>query len=426
MNSADSQRVAAALENLGYLPSPRAEEADVIVLNTCVVRRSAEERAIGRLSSLKKLKQNKPDLIINLMGCLVGIRGYEDLQKRFPYVDVFSQPSDPYPLIEKITGFPSEQQKDQRQSMRRILDSECAYTLPKSQQGAQVSAFLPIVFGCSHACSYCIIPLRRGREISRPPDEILADAQSLVATGVKEITLLGQIVDRYGQDQSGYPALSGLLRTLHGIQGLERLRFLTSHPNWMTDELLDAVAELPKVMPHFELPIQAGDNSVLQNMHRGYTVEQYLTVVEKIRQRFPACSIAIDLIVGFPGETDQQFENTLAVLEKIHPDMTHVARYSPRPGTLAQRTMPDDISQEKKMRRFRLIEARQQRISSEINQAYLGKRVPVLFEQKSKNRWYGRTPTNKLVFTESDQVLLGQIRDVTITWTGPWSLIADL
>ncbi len=426
MNSADSQRVAAALEKLGYLPVPRAEEADVIVLNTCMVRRSAEERAIGRLSSLKKLKQNKPDLIINLMGCLVGIRDHEDLQKRFPYVDVFSQPSDPYPLIEKITGFPSEQQKDQRQSMRRILDSECAYTLPKSQQGAQVSAFLPIVFGCSHACSYCIIPLRRGREISRPSDEILADAQSLVAMGVKEITLLGQIVDRYGQDQSGYPALSGLLRTLHGIQDLERLRFLTSHPNWMTDELLDAVAELPKVMPHFELPIQAGDNSVLQNMHRGYTAEQYLTVVEKIRQRFPACSIAIDLIVGFPGETDQQFENTLAVLEKIHPDMTHVARYSPRPGTLAQRTMPDDVSQEEKWRRFRLIEARQQRISSEINQAYLGKRVPVLFEQKSKNRWYGRTPTNKLVFTESDQVLLGQICDVTITWTGPWSLIADL
>jgi len=244
--------------------------------------------------------------------------------------------------------------------------------------------------------------------------------------GVKEITLLGQIVDRYGQDQPGYPALSGLLRNLHGIQGLERLRFLTSHPNWMTDELLDAVVKLPKVMPHFELPIQAGDNAVLQNMRRGYTVEQYLTVVEKIRQRFPACSIAIDLIVGFPGETDQQFENTLAVLEKIRPDMTHVARYSPRPGTLAQRTMPDDIPQQEKWRRFRLIEAAQQQISSEINQAYLGKKVPVLFEQKSKNRWYGRTPSNKLVFAESDQNLLGQMRDVTITWTGPWSLIADL
>jgi tRNA-2-methylthio-N6-dimethylallyladenosine synthase len=424
MNSADALRVASALEQLGCQPCPKAEEADVIVLNTCVVRQSAENKAIDRLSSLKALKQKRPDVIINLMGCLVGIHGHDELARKFPYVDVFSQPSDPYPLIQLLTGKwvqPAESHYNDS-----ILDDEYSYTLPDSFQGRQVSAFLPIVFGCSHACSYCIIPLRRGKEISRPPHEILNDARALVQKGVKEITLLGQIVDRYGQDQPDYPNLAGLLRELHTIEGLERIRFLTSHPNWMEDELLDAVAGLPKVMPHFELPIQAGDDEVLANMRRGYTADQYLRVVDKIHARFPVVSVATDLIVGFPGESETQFDRSVQLLEAVRPDMTHVARYSPRPGTLSARTMPDNIPDEEKWRRFRVIENLQEKISTEINQAYKNNQVPVLFEKKSRSRWYGRTPTNKLVFVEASENLEGQIRAVNVNWTGPWSMIGTV
>lgn len=426
MNSADSLRVSSALEQLGYHSSPKIEDADVIVLNTCVVRQSAEDKAVGRLTSLKGLKRKKPKLIINLMGCLVGVRGYDILKERFPYVDVFSQPSDPYPLIEKLTGSTSKDEENRRQYIEHILDDEYSYTLPESIQGQQVSAFLPIIFGCSHACSYCIIPLKRGKEISRPPEEILSDARSMVANGAREITLLGQIVDRYGQDQPGYPSLSKLLRDIHEIEGLQRIRFLTSHPNYMTEELLDTVAESPKVMPHFELPIQAGSDEVLKNMRRGYSAAQYLKWVDAIHQRFDEVSIAIDIIVGFPGETRQQFKESVNILETVRPDMTHVARYSPRPGTLSTRKMRDNISDEEKWRRFRVIESLQKSISEEINKAYLGRSVPVLFEEKKKDRWRGRTPTNKLVFVESQEDLLGQIRNANITWTGPWSMIATV
>ncbi|MCD6576911.1 MAG: tRNA (N6-isopentenyl adenosine(37)-C2)-methylthiotransferase MiaB [Anaerolineaceae bacterium] len=421
MNVADSYRVAAALEDLNYTPTNLPNQADVIVLNTCVVRKSAEQKAIGRLTSLKPLKIKNPDLVINLMGCMVGVHDSSELHKRYPYVDVFSQPSDPRPLIDYLQGkvFAAEKY----QEISNILDTEFAYKLPATKEKVEVTAFLPIVFGCSHACSYCIIPLRRGREISRPPDEIISDANALVASGVKEITLLGQIVDRYGQDQSGYPTLSALLRKVHQIEGLQRIRFLTSHPNWMTDDILDAVADLPKVMPHFELPNQAGDDSVLRNMRRGYTIDQYINTIKKIRNRLGTVSIATDIIVGFPGESEAQFNRSVDVLKTVRPDMTHVARYSPRPGTYSAKKMIDDVPPEEKMRRFRIIEKLQEEISTEINHEYLGRKVPVFFEGKSKGRWRGRTPTNKLVFIEDKKNLLGKIIDVEITWTGPWSMI---
>ena len=211
-------------------------------------------------------------------------------------------------------------------------------------RGRQVSAFIPIVYGCSYACTFCIIPYKRGVERSRPPEEILAEARSLVAQGVREITLLGQIVDRYGKDQPEFPTLAGLLRRLHEIEGLERLRFLTSHPNYMTDELLDLVGDLPKVMPHIEVPVQAGDDEVLANMHRGYTVEQYRRLVEKLRRRIPGVSIATDIIVGFPGETEEQFQHTYDLLAELKLDVAHLARYSSRPGTVATRRMEDNVA----------------------------------------------------------------------------------
>lgn len=423
MNVADSQRVASALEALGYSAVPRAEEADVIVLNTCVVRQSAEDKAVGRLSSLQAVKRKNPNVVINLMGCLVGIGGYTQLKERFPHVDVFSPPSDPHPLVDYLTGKTRSREEDLYEQAGAILDEEYAFAIPESEIGKSVCAFLPVIMGCSHACTYCVIPLRRGKEFSRSPAEVLADAQRLVAQGIKEITLLGQIVDRYGLDLDQKTTLAALLRELHAIDGLQRIRFLTSHPNWMHEDLLDAVAELPKVMPHFELPIQAGDDDVLRRMRRGYTTDQFLRIVEKIRARFKTVSIATDLIVGFPGESDAQFNNSVQAIKTIRPDMTHVARYSPRPGTYSAVHMADDVPPDEKMRRFRVIENLQKKISDEINQSYLNKMVEVLFEEKVKQRWRGRTPTNKLVHVESDENLLGEVRSVKIQWTGPWSMI---
>jgi tRNA-2-methylthio-N6-dimethylallyladenosine synthase len=441
MNVADSRHVGSALERLGYAFTGKAEEADVIVLNTCVVRQSAEDKAYGHLSSLKPLKAKKPELVINLMGCLVGIRDNENLRKRFPYVDVFSPPSDPGPLVSFLTQGEARNLEESETGERfAMMDSGIATALPElaaragdaslllpgHERGRLVSAHVPVVLGCSHACTFCIIPSRRGAEASRPAADILSEVRSLVMQGVKEITLLGQIVDRYGKDQPGGPNLTGLLRILHQVEGLERIRFLTSHPNYFGEDIMDAVAELPKVMPHIEIPVQAGDDEVLKNMRRGYTQAEYRNIVQKIREHIPGCSIATDIIIGFPGESERQFMQTHQLLEDLRLDVAHLARYSTRPGTVAERRFPDDVPEEEKMRRFRTLEELQEKIVGEINSEYLGKKVDVLFEDKVKNRWRGRTPTNKLVFVEAEQELRGKVIPVTVTWTGPWSMQAKL
>lgn len=421
MNVADSQRVASSLEHLGYEMTEHADEANVIVLNTCVVRQSAEDKAYGRLQSLRPIKQARPDLVINLMGCLVGVKGYERLQKRFPYVDVFSPPSDPGPLIAYLTQ-DDTRNLEQAETARRFAAMDGDLILPVQARGQLVASHVPIVLGCSHACTFCIIPYRRGTERSRSVGDITAEVRSLVSQGVKEITLLGQIVDRYGKDIPDGPDLSALLRIVSQIDGLERIRFLTSHPNWMSDELLDTVAALPKVMPHIEVPVQAGNDQVLEFMHRGYTVADYRRLIARIRQRIPGVAIATDIIVGFPGETEAQFQDTYNLLEDLRLDVAHLARYSSRPGTVATRRMQDDVSDAEKWRRFRLLEDQQERITGEINARYQGDTVEVLFEEQVRGRWKGRTPTNKLVFVETDQDLRGQVREVLITWTGPWSM----
>lgn len=425
MNVADSQRVASALERLGYQGTPQAEEADVIVLNTCVVRQSAEDKAYGRLSSLRPLKEQRPDLVINLMGCLVGVRNHDHLKKRFPYVDVFSPPSDPSPLVSFLTQH-EVQEMEESETNQRFAMMDGDLVLPAAERNQLVSGFIPIVYGCSHACTFCIIPYKRGVERSRPPEEIMQEAHAMVAQGVKEITLLGQIVDRYGLDEPDYPALSGLLTRLHAVEGLERIRFLTSHPNWMNSELLDAVASLPKVCPHIEVPVQAGNDEVLANMRRGYTNEQYRILVKRIRERIPGVSIATDIIVGFPGETEAQFQDTYDLLADLKLDVAHLARYSSRPGTVATRRMIDNVTDEEKMRRFRLLEELQEQVVGEINARYLHQTVDVLFEDKVKQRWRGRTPTNKLVFVETDEDLRGKIMPVKISWTGPWSMLGQI
>lgn len=429
MNVADSLRVASTLERMGYSASPKAEDADLIVLNTCVVRQSAEDKAYGRLNSLKPLKARNPNLVINLMGCLVGVRGHDRLKQRFPYVDVFSPPSDPGPLVAYLSQEETRQMAiDETQLRYAVMDEDLM--LPTDIRGSLVATHVPVVLGCSHACTFCIIPYKRGVERSRSVGDITAEVRALVSQGVREVTLLGQIVDRYGLDIEDGPTLAGLLRVLHDVDGLERIRFLTSHPNWMTDELLDTVADLPKVMPHIEVPVQAGDDQVLADMKRGYTADNYRALVEMIRQRldgrsantYPQVSIATDIIVGFPGENDAQFQRTYDLLAELRMDVAHLARYSTRPGTVADRRMVDDVSEDEKWRRYRALETLQEGIAAEINALYLGQQVEVLFEDRVRGRWRGRTPTNKLVFVESDQDLRGRLLDVTITWTGPWSM----
>ncbi len=424
MNVADSQRVAADLEQLGYTRSLQPAEADVIVLNTCVVRQSAEDKATGRLSSLRPLKIRNEKLVINLMGCLVSPRNQDELRRRFPYVDVFSPPSDPGPLIAFLTQGTEHQSQVEAVRMRNaVMDGEL--TLPRSDEGL-VSAFLPVVLGCSHGCTYCVIPSRRGAERSRPVDEILAEARTLISQGVKEITLLGQIVDRYGHDLTPRVDLSDLLEHLSEIDGLLRIRYLTSHPSFLSDRILETTSRLAKVCPHIEVPVQAGDDEVLANMRRGYSVTDYRSLITRIREFLPQGSIGTDIIVGFPGETDAQFQGTVDLLEELRLDVAHLARYSPRPGTPAYRNMSDDVPAREKLRRFRILEELQERVVGEINARLLGGQQEILFEDRVKNRWRGRTRTNKLVFVESDENLKGQLRSVQITWTGPWSMQATI
>ena len=311
---------------------------------------------------------------------------------------------------------------------------------------APVSAHVPIVYGCSHACTFCIIPFRRGIERSRPIDEIVREIQGLVDQGVREVTLLGQIVDRYGYDwrtneagqanlgnsaavaafdgldDGSVPDLADLLRAVHAIEGLWRIRFLTGHPNYMTDRILETVRDLPKVCEHIEVPIQAGSNVVLERMRRGYTNEQYRDLVGRIRTIVPDAAIHTDIIVGFCGETDAQFEETVAVLSDLKLDKAHLARYSPRPGTVSARRMADDVPEAEKVRRHKALEATQEEVSAEINAQWLGETLEVLVESEHKGKWRGRTRQNKLVFIESELPLRGRLVEAQITWTGPWSM----
>ena len=428
MNSADSQHLASELERMGHTATANPDDADILVVNTCVVRQSAEDKAFGRLDSLRLLKREQPDKVIGVMGCMVGVRDSLALRKRLPYVDVFLPPSEPAPMVDFLRSRLGEAdalelEASLREQRERVQDGDLI--LPVHEQGTLISAHVPVVYGCSHACTFCIIPFRRGVERSRSVGEIVAHVRSLARQGVKEVTLLGQIVDRYGKDIADGPDLADLLRVVHGTAeeyGVERIRFLTSHPNWMTDKLLDAVAELPRVMPQIEVPVQAGDDEVLANMKRGYTAEQYRRLIERIRARVPDVAIHTDIIVGFPGETEAQFERTYDLLADVRLDKAHLARYSPRPNTVSERRMADDVQEEEKDRRFHRLDDLQAQILGEINQRWLGQTVQVLVEEQHKGKWRGRTPQNKLVFFEDSAEWKGRLADVEITWTGPWSM----
>ena len=417
MNTADSERLASALEQMGLESAENPGDADVVVLNSCVVRQSAEDKVVGNLGAVSRLKKQDPHRVIALMGCMVGPKS-DQLARRFPYVDVFMRPQQFEPLLDLVGD-------------RLSLDWEgCVGSLAPTRP--DVACHVPIIHGCDLMCTFCIIPYRRGRQVSRPVDEVAREVELLVSRGVKEVTVLGQTVDAYGHDfpepAGSRPDLSTLLARLNDVDGLDRIRFLTSHPNYMSRRIIESVAELPKVCEHINLPVQAGDDDVLARMRRNYTRSDYISLVDEIRGVVPDASLSTDIIVGFPGETDEQFQRTLELIEQLRMDKVHCAAYSTRPGTNADRTMEDDIPHEVKVSRRRQVDALQEGILREINADLVGSEFEVLVEARNKGKWQGRTRSNKLVFfpiTDDDGDRLGDLVNVRVEQAGPWSLQAQ-
>lgn len=430
MNEADSRHLGSQLEALGYSLTEQAEEADLMVLNTCVVRQQAEDRAVGRLQYVSSLKKKNPDLKVGLMGCMVGMREAPRLKKEFPFVDVFMPPSDPAPLIDYLTEAHGEDEEARVEALREknlhnaIQDEE--YILPALTRNNTVHANVPIVLGCSHACTFCVIPYRRGPERSRRPDEILKEVEKLAGQGVREVMLLGQIVDRYGTDFEEDYGLAELLRDVAAVPEILRIRYLTGHPNYMTDRIIEVTRDEPKVMPHFELPVQAGNDKVLEDMRRGYTAEDFRKLIERVRRICPDNTINTDVIVGFPGETDEEFMDTYELLKELELDKVHLAKYSERPKTIAARKMEDDVGDEEKERRRLMIDELVDDILTRKNTRWMDEEVEVLVERRHKGKWRGRTPHNRLVFFESDRNMRGALVDVKITYTSPYSMQGEL
>ncbi len=418
MNEADSDKLAASLARLGWQPAARPQDADLAIVNTCVVRQKAENRAVSYLGHLRRIKETRDGdapLRIAVTGCIVGHRT-DELRARFPYVDVWARP--------------------------QAFDALIRHLAPDSDLGGEFwpdtfpqptgpTAFVPVIHGCNKFCTFCIVPYRRGRERSRPIDDVAREVESHCSRGVREVTLLGQTVEAYGNDLDACPSgdkpdLADLFAAIHDTPGLRRIRFLTSYPRDMTDRIVRAVADLPNVCEHFNIPVQAADNDVLARMRRGYTIEEYVDWVHRIRDVVPGASLSTDVIVGFCGETDSQFQRTLDLLQRIRFDKVHVAAYSPRPGTFAHRYLDDDVPQEEKMRRLHAVEALQERIATEINGALIHTAQEVLIESENDGVLTGRTRSNKLVHwpcpSGRGEARPGDLVNVRITSASPWAL----
>jgi len=410
MNKAESQQIAGYLDSAGYQAVNSFSNADLVVLNTCVVRQRAENKVLGTLGLLKGLKERRANVKILVTGCLVN-SDTQELKRRFPHVDLLFKAGDYPELIVwgQKQGIPIEQ---------RLL----RHPRNDTQGAPSPCVLIPIIQGCDNFCSYCIVPYRRGREVSRPQEEIVCEVEELIRRGIKEVTLLGQNVDSYGHDLPGHPDLADLLSELSSIDDLARIRFLTNHPKDISLKLIDAIASINKICEHLELPVQAGDDDILKAMRRGYTVEQYRELVHTIRRKVPQISLSTDIIVGFPGETEEQFEHSLSLVKEIRFDVVHVAAYSPRPGTIAWQEYQDNIPAEVKKERLHKIEELQAAIAGEINSQLQGKEVEVLVEGSKGGKWFGRTGSNKLVFFGDAGDWLGQLARIQIEKTSPWSL----
>jgi tRNA-2-methylthio-N6-dimethylallyladenosine synthase len=403
MNKADSANIASCLEQHGYRPTAKIDDADIVVLNSCVVRQSAESKVANKIDSLQRLDAGK---VLAVTGCIVEA-DVDGLHSRFPRVDVFFAPQDVGALSAYLA----------RRGL--IVAAEAERNLPAR---AKISSLVNIMQGCNNFCSYCIVPYRRGREVSRPLADVVAEAESVVAGGAKEIVLLGQNVDSYGHGLADNPTLADLLEELNRIEGLARVRFLTSHPKDMSEQLIAAMARLDKVCENISLPFQAGGDDTLKAMRRGYTNAQYRRLVECIRESVPEVALSTDVIVGFPGESEEQFTESRRMIEDIRFDTVHIACYSPREGTITSRELEDDVPPAEKVRRRKELEALQERIVSDINSELKGRTVEVLVEGRKKGKWWGRTRSDKLVFFVDAADRLGQLVDVHIESTGAWSL----
>ena len=430
MNERDSEEILGMLTAQGYSVVPKEEEADVILLNTCSVRDMAEKKAIGKMGYLRKQKQKNPKVVLGFLGCMAQSRG-ADLLKELPAVDLvvgtqkFHRVADHAEQIRKANGtreaiVDTEVERGSQNMIRRHV------LAPR-----QVTAFVSIMQGCNMHCAFCIVPSTRGAERSRPIADIVHECRELAYRGVKEITLLGQIVNLYGRHE--FPAAGGkspfvqLLEAVHEVDGIERIRFTSPHPIGFKRDLIEAFGRLPKLCEHVHLPVQSGSNRILKSMRRSYTVEKYLEIVEMIRRQVPGAAITTDVIVGFPGETEADFRETLDLLRAVSFDQAFIFRYSPRKDTPAA-AMDGQISEEGKMRRNRILLKEIDRSAEEKNGPLIGNRVEILVEGPSKTdpeRMTGRTRTNKIVVFPGGERHHGQLMELRIERATTFTLYGD-
>ncbi len=413
MNKNDSEVLAGVLESIGYKEAVKAEDAGVILVNTCTVRQKAENKAYGFVYGLKELKQQKPDLKIGICGCLPQ-QEKNNLLTKFPFVDFLLSPGSLHELESLIVN---------RKSKTGVFIETCnpeLRNLPQTRKPSTV-AYISIMYGCDNYCSFCIVPYVRGREVSRPKEDIIREIEELDKDVFKEIVLLGQNVNSYGKRGTGSgergAGLARLLEDIHKIDGIKRIRFLTSHPRDMTDDIIQAVKELPKVCEYFHLPIQSGDDEILKKMNRGYDLDYYRRLVEKIRDKIPEASITSDVVVGFPGETDKQFENTLKAIKELEFDLVNTAAYSDRPYTAASKMkdkLPDNVKAERLQEVMKVVEE----MAFAKNQKLVEKTVEILVDEPN----IGRTRTNKVVKFSGDKSLVGKLMNVKIKCAKSWVL----
>ena len=425
MNKADSERMAGILEDLGFQWSEDANEADLILYNTCTIRDNAEQKVYSYLGRQAKRKQTQPDLTLVVAGCVAQQEG-EQLLRRVPEVDLIIGPQHANRLGDLLQQVFDGSQVVATEPIHIMED------ITKPRRDSNITAWVNVIYGCNERCTYCVVPGVRGVEQSRTPAAIRAEMEQLGQQGYQEITLLGQNIDAYGRDLPGVTAsgrhlhnFTDLLYYIHDVAGIERLRFATSHPRYFTERLIKACQELPKVCEHFHIPFQSGDNDILKAMKRGYTQEKYRQIIANIRNLMPDAAISADAIVGFPGETEAQFENTLKLVDEIGFDQLNTAAYSPRPGTPAA-IWDDQLSEQVKSDRLQRLNHLVATKAAERSQRYLGRIEEILVEDvnpKDASQVMGRTRGNRLTFfTGNIEQLRGKFVKVKITEVRPFSL----
>ena len=419
MNVYDSERMATAMAASGYKETDTPEGADLVILNTCHIREKAAEKVYSELGRMKPLKAAKPDMKIAVAGCVAQAEGAE-IQARAPLVDLVVGPQAYHRLPAMADGRAEAVDTDMPEELK--FDH-----LPKGPKTKRApTAFLTVQEGCDKFCAFCVVPYTRGSEVSRPVDRVLAEARDLVERGVVEITLLGQNVNAYhGEGPHGSTSLAGLIRHLAGVDGLERIRYTTSHPNDMDDELIAVHAEEPKCMPYLHLPVQAGSDKVLKAMNRKHTAESYIRLIERIRSARPDIALSGDFITGFPGETEQDFQDTLALVREVRYAQAYSFKYSPRPGTPAATSeqVPEDQKADR-LARLQVLLTEQQ---TAFQEAQIGKILPVLIEKPGRNpgQMVGRSPYLQAVHLDAEQASSGKILQARITAAAPNSLAAE-